>query len=138
MKKLMFVAMFAFATFAFAVDINTADEKELASVKGIGPAKAKAIVEHRKKNGPFKSVDDLTNVKGFDTKSIDNMKGELTAGSGGKKTDPSEASKKAPQPLPGKDPKPGPVEKSGEATSKKADETMSKDAARGYQDKDKK
>jgi competence protein ComEA len=71
----MFVAMFAFATFAFAVDINTADEKELASVKGIGPAKAKAIVEHRKKNGPFKSVDDLTNVKGFDTKSIDNVDG---------------------------------------------------------------
>ena len=148
MKKLMlmFVAMFAFATFAFAVDINTADEKELASVKGIGPAKAKAIVEHRKKNGPFKSVDDLTNVKGFDTKSIGKMKGELTAGSGGKKTDPAAASKKAdermskdaPHPLPGKDQKPGPVEKSGEAASKKADETTSKDASRGYQDKDKK
>ena len=45
------------------VNINSADEAELMSVKGIGKAKAKAIVEYRQKNGPFKSVDDLTKIK---------------------------------------------------------------------------
>ncbi|KAF0101576.1 MAG: competence protein ComEA [bacterium] len=46
-----------------AVDINSATQSELEAVKGIGPAKAKAIVEHRQKSGPFKSVDDLTAVR---------------------------------------------------------------------------
>ncbi|KAF0101577.1 MAG: competence protein ComEA [bacterium] len=46
-----------------AVDINTATQSELEAVKGIGPAKAKAIVEHRQKSGPFKSVDDLPAAK---------------------------------------------------------------------------
>jgi competence protein ComEA len=87
MKKMLFAALFLFSHLALAVDINTADEKELATVKGIGPAKAKAIVDYRKKNGPFKSVDDLTNVKGFDAKSIATVKGELTAGGSGKKGD---------------------------------------------------
>ena len=63
-----------------AVNINTATEAELDAVKGIGPGKARAIVEHRDKNGPFKSVDDLTNVKGFGKKSIDKLRPELTAG----------------------------------------------------------
>ncbi|MBS4018606.1 ComEA family DNA-binding protein [Azonexus hydrophilus] len=63
-----------------AVNINTATEAELDAVKGIGPGKARAIVEHRDKNGPFKSVDDLTNVKGFGKKSIDKLRSELTTG----------------------------------------------------------
>ncbi|WP_298394749.1 helix-hairpin-helix domain-containing protein [uncultured Azonexus sp.] len=63
-----------------AVNINTATEAELDAVKGIGPGKARAIVEHRDKNGPFKSVDDLTNVKGFGKKSIDKLRPELTTG----------------------------------------------------------
>lgn len=67
MKKLLllFVALFAFNGLAFAVDINTASQKELEAVKGIGPAKAKAIVDYRKKNGNFKSLDDLKSVPGF-------------------------------------------------------------------------
>lgn len=63
-----------------AVNINTATEAELDAVKGIGPGKARAIVEHRDKNGPFKSVDDLTSVKGFGKKSIDKLRSELTTG----------------------------------------------------------
>ncbi len=47
------------------VDINKATLKELAKVKGISPAKAKAIIAYRKKNGDFKTLDDLKNVKGF-------------------------------------------------------------------------
>ena len=41
------------------ININTASAAELATLKGIGPAKAQAIVEHRDKNGQFKTVDDL-------------------------------------------------------------------------------
>lgn len=51
---------------AFAqVNINTATKDELDGLKGIGPTKAQAIVDFRKKNGPFKSVDDLQNVPGI-------------------------------------------------------------------------
>ena len=66
-----------------AVNINTATEAELDAVKGIGPGKARAIVEHRGKNGPFKSVDDLAKVKGFGEKSIDKLRPELTTGAAG-------------------------------------------------------
>ncbi len=64
-----------------AVDVNTATQSELEAVKGIGPAKAKAIVEHRQKNGAFKSVDDLAGVKGFGKASVAKLKGELAVGS---------------------------------------------------------
>lgn len=63
-----------------AVDINTATVTQLESVNGIGPKKAEAIVEYRKKNGPFKSVDDLENVKGLGKASIDKMRGEISVG----------------------------------------------------------
>lgn len=51
---------------AFAgVDINTASQADLETVKGLGPAKAKAIIEYREEHGAFKSVTDLTNVRGI-------------------------------------------------------------------------
>jgi len=62
-----------------AVDINTATQSELEAVKGIGPAKAKSIVEYRRKNGPFKKVDALAEVKGFGKASVAKLKGELNA-----------------------------------------------------------
>lgn len=65
-----------------AVNINTATPGELDGVKGIGPSKAQAIVDYRSKNGPFKSLDDLKNVKGFGEKSIAKLKGELTVSGG--------------------------------------------------------
>lgn len=65
-----------------AINLNTATVAELDALKGIGPGKAKAIVEYRDKNGPFKSVDDLTLVKGFGQKSIDKLRPELTVGDG--------------------------------------------------------
>jgi len=47
------------------VNLNTATAKELMKVKGINAAKAKAIIIYRKKNGDFKSVDELKHVKGL-------------------------------------------------------------------------
>ncbi len=59
------------AAFASAVEVNTADEAALESVKGIGPVHAKAIIDERTKNGPFKDADDLVNrVKGIGPKSV--------------------------------------------------------------------
>jgi competence protein ComEA len=63
-----------------AVDLNTGSAAELEGVKGLGPAKAKAIVDYRTKNGPFKSVDDLKGVKGFGEKSVAKLRGEVTVG----------------------------------------------------------
>ena len=66
MKKFLFGA-FAAVCAAFslaAVNINTASSAELEALPGIGPAKAKSIVEYRQKNGAFKSVEELKNVKG--------------------------------------------------------------------------
>lgn len=65
-----------------AVNINTATQGELDGVKGIGPSKAQAIIEYRTKNGPFKSLEDLKNVKGFGDKSIAKLKGELSVAGG--------------------------------------------------------
>lgn len=47
------------------VDINTASQADLESVKGLGPVKAKAIIEYRNTHGMFKSVEELTNVRGI-------------------------------------------------------------------------
>ena len=75
-----------------AVNINTATPGELDGVKGIGPSKAQAIVDYRTKNGPFKSVDDLKNVKGFGEKSLEKLRPELTVASAGA-TDKSASTK---------------------------------------------
>ncbi|CAH2773282.1 MAG: hypothetical protein PPHEINF_0505 [uncultured Paraburkholderia sp.] len=57
-----------------AVEVNSADQAALESVKGIGPAHAKAIIEERTKNGPFKNADDLAaRVKGIGNKSVVNL-----------------------------------------------------------------
>lgn len=60
------------------VNINTADEAGLMAIKGIGKAKAKAIIEYREKNGPFKSLDELTKIKGIKAKSLLKLKDQLT------------------------------------------------------------
>lgn len=81
MKHILSLILAALAgiNLAFAaVNINTATLEELDAVKGIGPGKAKAIIDYRSKNGPFKSLDDLKGVKGFGEKSLAKLKGELT------------------------------------------------------------
>ncbi|WP_321897408.1 ComEA family DNA-binding protein [Paraburkholderia heleia] len=62
------------AVLAAAVEVNTADQTALESVKGIGPVHARAIIDERTKNGPFKDADDLVNrVKGIGPKSVQNL-----------------------------------------------------------------
>ncbi len=60
------------------VNLNTASAAELATLKGIGPAKAQAIVEHRDKNGAFKSVDDLKLVRGIGDKMLEQLRPQVT------------------------------------------------------------
>lgn len=80
-KSLLVLAslIFAFPAFA-ALNINTATQSELEAVKGLGPAKAKAIIQYREANGNFKHLDELDNVKGFGKASIDKLKDELSVG----------------------------------------------------------
>jgi competence protein ComEA len=63
---------------ATKVNINTADEAALTAIKGIGKSRAKAIIAYREANGLFKSVDDLTKVKGIKEKSLSKFKDQLT------------------------------------------------------------
>lgn len=49
---------------ALMVNINTATKDQLKMLKGIGDTRAQDIIDYRKKNGDFKSVDDLEKVKG--------------------------------------------------------------------------
>jgi competence protein ComEA len=63
------------------VNINTADATALAkALNGIGPAKAKAIVSYREKNGPFKSVEQLAMVEGITQKLIDKNRADIKFG----------------------------------------------------------
>ena len=63
------------------VNINTADATALAkALNGIGPAKAKAIVSYREKNGPFKSADQLAMVEGITQKLIDKNRADIRLG----------------------------------------------------------
>ncbi|MFO1379010.1 MAG: helix-hairpin-helix domain-containing protein [Chitinivorax sp.] len=95
MKKLLLslATAFAFATSAFAaVDINTATQQQLEALKGIGPAKAKAIIDYRQKNGPFKTADDLTKVAGIKGGTLNKIKAEISVG--GKAAAPAAAAAK--------------------------------------------
>lgn len=63
------LAQFAWA--GAAIDVNTAGAAELAkALKGVGMAKAQAIVDYRTQHGPFKTVEDLAQVKGIGFKLV--------------------------------------------------------------------
>lgn len=84
MKHFLFalLAFFSLSLMA-AVNLNTATQAELESLKGIGPAKAKSIIEYRSKNGPFKSVDDLANISGIKKATIDKFRADVVVSGGG-------------------------------------------------------
>ena len=64
------------------VNINTADETEFMRLTGIGEAKAKSIVEYRKKNGDFKEIKDLMKVPGIKEGLFTQLEDEITLGKG--------------------------------------------------------
>ncbi len=72
------------------VDLNTADQKTLEALPGIGPALAKRIVEAR----PFQNMDDLSRVKGLSKTKVDALKGKVTVS-------PTKAPLPVAQPTPG-------------------------------------
>lgn len=60
------------------VNINTASVEELQLLDGIGEVKAKAIVEYRAKNGPFKKSADLANVTGIGNATVEKIKSSIS------------------------------------------------------------
>ncbi|HVX05739.1 MAG TPA: ComEA family DNA-binding protein [Rhodanobacteraceae bacterium] len=87
------MALPAFA--ATPVNVNKADAQTIAtSLDGIGLSKAQAIVAYRDAHGPFKSVDDLGNVKGIGAKTLDRNRDAIRF-SGGAAPSKAAASKPA-------------------------------------------
>lgn len=73
-------------TFAGQVNINTADAETIsAELNGIGLSKAKAIVEYRTKHGPFRSVDDLSLVKGIGERTVEKNRTDIQVSTTNKK-----------------------------------------------------
>jgi competence protein ComEA len=63
------------------IDLNAAGANELASIPGIGPTLAARIVEFRRVNGPFASLDELADVAGMTQRRIDALSAYVTVGS---------------------------------------------------------
>jgi competence protein ComEA len=61
-----------------SININTADAALLETLPGIGPVIADAIVAYREQNGPFRSVDELAEVKGISLKMVDEIRSLVT------------------------------------------------------------
>ena len=61
-----------------SININRATEAELVALDGIGSSKAQAIILYREMFGSFKTVDELTKVKGIGAKTVDKNRGRLT------------------------------------------------------------
>ena len=60
------------------ININTASEEELLTLSGIGKVKAKAIIEYRTNAGAFKTIDDLLNVSGIGSKTLEKIRAYIT------------------------------------------------------------
>jgi competence protein ComEA len=62
-------------------DLNSADQKEIAQVPGVGPKLAEAIIDHRRLHGKFKSVDELKNVRGVGPVTFEKIRSQFRVGS---------------------------------------------------------
>ena len=63
-----------------AVDINKADKGTLMSLSGIGEVFAERIIEYREQNDGFKSIQELTNIRGIGTALVERNREQLTIG----------------------------------------------------------
>lgn len=59
------------------VNINKAEETELQTLTGIGPAKAIAIIEYRNTNGAFQTIDELKQVSGIGDKTFEKLRDQI-------------------------------------------------------------
>ena len=66
------------ATASTPVNLNTASAAQLEAIPGVGPAMAERIIQYREKNGSFKKIEDLMNVRGVGEKSFLKMKALIT------------------------------------------------------------
>lgn len=76
LKSLVFSVLVAVSALAAAspVNVNTATQSELESIKGIGPSKAKTIIAERLDGGHFQDANDLQKrVRGIGMKSVEKM-----------------------------------------------------------------
>ncbi len=81
LRKYLFVLLLALPAIVFAdelVNINTANKETLMSIKGIGEARAEAIIKYREQNGPFRSVEQLREVEGIGNAVIEAGRSVLT------------------------------------------------------------
>ena len=60
------------------LNVNAADQAELMALPGIGKVTAERIVTFRTEHGPFKSIDDLTQVKGVGKKVLEKIRPLVT------------------------------------------------------------
>ncbi len=67
---------------ALPVDLNAASLEELSALPGIGPARAKAILDWREENGPFRYIEDLVQVPGIGEGTLAKLEGYVTVGGG--------------------------------------------------------
>lgn len=79
MKKWMFVLLLSLSMSWLwaAVNINTASEEELQSLKGIGKVKAAAIVDYRQQVGAFQFKEEIKQVKGIGEKTYAQIENEI-------------------------------------------------------------
>lgn len=64
----------------FPIDVNRASEADLTALRGIGPALARRIVAYREANGPFRSVEELVQVKGIGAAKLEGFRDQATVG----------------------------------------------------------
>lgn len=78
LKKLVLLTALLAQSALAAVNINKADAATISEeLKGIGLSKATAIVAYREKNGPFKTIEQLTEVKGIGLKTVEKNRQEI-------------------------------------------------------------
>jgi len=116
MKRILLslVALLFSAMALAAVNLNTATKEELGALNGIGPVKAQAIIDYRKANGPFKSIEDVMKVKGIKEGEFGKIRGDISVSG----ATPSTGSAKA-----------GASQKSAAAAPTAADDKAKKSAA---------
>jgi len=84
LQSLFFTLFLLFSASAMSasaekININTASAEQISmAMTGIGDSKAKAIVKYRSTNGKFKNINDLENVDGIGSKTVEKNKSKIT------------------------------------------------------------